>query len=96
MRSLSSKTFSRNALLHGGLLAILVIIGFFAIPSDVWVYAQDAGGGQGNQAAGDQQNLLSWLVESLGIIYILVFLSLSFILVALFIMNVLSATFSGI
>ena len=37
------------------------------------------------------ETLLGWLVKSLGWVYILVFLSLSFILVALFIMNLLSA-----
>ena len=38
-----------------------------------------------------QETLLGWLVNSLGWVYILIFLSLSFILVALFIMNSLSA-----
>ena len=38
-----------------------------------------------------EESLLGWLTESLGWTYILVFLSLSFILVALFIMNLLSA-----
>lgn len=42
-------------------------------------------------AVEEQATLLGWLVESLGVVYILVFLSLSFILVALFIMNLLSA-----
>ena len=37
------------------------------------------------------RTLLEWLYDALGIGYILVFLTLSFILVALFIMNVLSA-----
>lgn len=57
------------------------------------VVAQQAG----DAAAGDaekpkkQESLLGWLVESLGWLYILIFLSLSFVLVALLIMNVLSA-----
>jgi len=38
-----------------------------------------------------EESLLEWLTDSLGWTYILVFLSLSFILVALFIMNLLSA-----
>lgn len=38
-----------------------------------------------------EESLLGWLTDSLGWTYILVFLSLSFILVALFIMNLLSA-----
>ena len=41
-------------------------------------------------APGEQENLLSWLYNSLGITYIVVFLSLSFILVALLIMNILA------
>ena len=43
------------------------------------------------KTAKDPESLLGWLVGSLGWLYILVFLSLSFILVALFIMNLLSA-----
>lgn len=38
-----------------------------------------------------EESLLEWLTDSLGWTYIFVFLSLSFILVALFIMNLLSA-----
>lgn len=38
-----------------------------------------------------EESLLTWLLTSLGLGYILIFLSLSFILVALFIMNALSA-----
>jgi biopolymer transport protein ExbB len=37
------------------------------------------------------ESLLGWLMGSLGVMYIVIFLSLSFILVALFIMNFLSA-----
>ena len=53
------------------------------------VIAQDAAA-EAAQAK-PQESLLGWLVSSLGWVYILVFLSLSFILVALFIMNLLSA-----
>lgn len=60
-------------------------------------------GGAGDQAAANQpaanqanegqprQSLLGWLVNGLGWLYIIVFLSLSFVTVALFIMNILSA-----
>lgn len=37
-----------------------------------------------------QESLLGWLMHSLGLFYIVIFLSLSFITVALFIMNILS------
>lgn len=47
--------------------------------------AQDAA-----DAVEGDTNLLAWLVEALGLGYILVFVALSFILVALFIMNILS------
>ena len=41
--------------------------------------------------AAQKKTFLSWLVESLGPLYIIVFLVLSFTLVALFVMNLLSA-----
>ncbi len=53
------------------------------------VLAQGADNGAATPAV--KQTLLGWLVKSLGWVYILVFLSLSFILVALFIMNSLAA-----
>ncbi len=64
------------------------------------VLAQDAGQPAAEPAAepaaatspaATEESLLGWLTDSLGWTYILVFLSLSFILVALFIMNLLSA-----
>ena len=45
---------------------------------------------QEGDAVESDTNLLAWLVEALGLGYILVFVALSFILVALFIMNILS------
>ena len=39
----------------------------------------------------EQSSLLTWLLKSLGFEYIIVFLALSFILVALFILNILAA-----
>lgn len=46
----------------------------------------------GTEASDDKQDtLLGWLLESLGLMYILIFLALSFVLVALFIMNILSS-----
>ena len=66
------------------------------IDSTSAVYAQDdpapaAAQNDDASTAKKKETLLGWLVKSLGWIYILVFLSLSFILVALFIMNLLSA-----
>lgn len=54
-----------------------------------------AGGAQGADGAGEappeQQNLLSWVLESLGISYMVIFLLLSVTLVSLFVMNMLAA-----
>ncbi|MEZ6104560.1 MAG: MotA/TolQ/ExbB proton channel family protein [Pirellulaceae bacterium] len=63
------------------------------------VHAQDAqaqapegnGGGDAPAASGGQKNALFWLFESLGLLYIVLFLLLSFIFVALVIMNLLTA-----
>lgn len=64
------------------------------------VFAQDVAAPAAEPAAPEaaaakpapaEESLLGWLTDSLGWTYILVFLSLSFILVALFIMNLLSA-----
>ena len=53
----------------------------------------EAGGG--NQPAGEtpkkKQNLLSWVIESLGIGYLAIFLAISVTLVSLFVMNFLAA-----
>ncbi|HAL12789.1 MAG TPA: MotA/TolQ/ExbB proton channel family protein, partial [Planctomycetaceae bacterium] len=40
----------------------------------------------------ESKSLLTWIYEALGIMYLIVFLSLSFTLVALLVMNILSAT----
>ena len=53
--------------------------------------ADPAPAGGGAKPTKEPESLLGWLVGSLGWLYILVFLSLFFILVALFIMNLLSA-----
>ncbi len=51
----------------------------------------DAGGAGGNATADEDQNLLSWTIESLGWTYLGVFLALSVTLVSLFVMNMLAA-----
>jgi len=58
---------------------------------DVAQPAADAPEAAAAKPAPTEESLLGWLTDSLGWTYILVFLSLSFILVALFIMNLLSA-----
>jgi biopolymer transport protein ExbB len=58
---------------------------FATLTMPACVMAQDAA-----DAVESDTNLLAWLVEALGLGYILVFVALSFILVALFIMNILS------
>ncbi len=85
------------------LLVFTIAFSIFALPNPVLdsgsiVFAQDADGADAAAPADaaddgpdEKQSLLEWLFESLGWIYILVFLTLSFILVALFIMNLLSA-----
>jgi len=57
------------------------------------VMAQDAGAAAAAASTGKAapKTALGWLLNALGPLYILIFLSLSFILVALFIMNILSA-----
>ena len=56
---------------------------------------EDAGGGDakkgGGSAAKPSKNALQWLFESLGLLYIVVFLILSFTFVALLVMNLLAA-----
>ena len=79
-------------------LILIVTFTAVAFPSPVLdsgaiAVAQDAAAAAAPAAktSAGEESLLAWLVKSLGWLYILVFLTLSFILVALFIMNVLSA-----
>jgi len=70
------------------------VIDFSSIDSSMVAAAQDDAApaeGGGDSSKKEEESLLGWLVGSLGWGYILLFLSLSFILVALFIMNLLSA-----
>lgn len=83
----TSKNFLRFAVVF---FAVCAAYSFLPSLDSAVLFAQDAAEGTGEEPAG-KENLLAWLVASLGWTYILVFLSLSFILVALFIMNMLSA-----
>lgn len=92
---------SRRNRIHLFWAAVLVVvgIGFFtnSLPftelsaQEAAGAAQNAGGGEAAAPAPQQKNALFWLVESLGVLYIVVFLGLSFIFVALVIMNLLTA-----
>ncbi len=83
------------------ILLFSIAFAVFAFPTPLLdtggiVVAQDAADAPPPAAAAadqpkEKQSLLGWLLDSLGWEYILVFLTLSFILVALFIMNLLSA-----
>ncbi|MEM9940113.1 MAG: MotA/TolQ/ExbB proton channel family protein [Planctomycetota bacterium] len=75
-------------------LIVLGVVAIFALPILPWettltALAQEPGAEA--PATEDSESLLGWLLTALGWGYILVFLTLSFILVALCIMNVLSA-----
>jgi biopolymer transport protein ExbB len=71
---------------------IVAIALLFGPGSHQLVLAQDAGGAAASpEAAPPQETLLQFLYNALGWFYIVIFLTLSFILVALFIMNILSA-----
>lgn len=73
-------------------LAFLLAFVFFAFSplgfEEAVLYAQDDGGAAADKK---QESLLGWLLGSLGFTYIIVFLGLSFILVAFFILNILAA-----
>ena len=83
------------------LLTFSVSIVLPIVSHDSVVVAQDDKADDGGAApSGDtadsstkkkKKNALQWLFEALGLLYIFVFLVLSFILVALFVMNILSA-----
>jgi len=60
-----------------------------AAPADAG--AADAGAGVANAAPAKKQSLWDWVFEALGIGYILIFMILSFTLMAFFIMNFLSS-----
>ncbi|WP_425398317.1 MotA/TolQ/ExbB proton channel family protein [Aeoliella sp.] len=53
--------------------------------------ADDGGGNTATTAANNEKSYLAWAYESLGLGYSLIFLALSFTLVALFVMNLLQA-----
>ena len=100
MQFINRSSINRVARAWLPLLIFSIAFSMFAFPSPVMdaggstVVAQDADPAPA-KAEGEttptEESLLGWLVKSLGWMYILVFLSLSFILVALFIMNLLSA-----
>ena len=66
---------------------MVALVSLFVFASPDVALAQEDGG----EVAAADSNVLSWLIESLGFEYIIVFLALSFILVAMFILNILAA-----
>jgi biopolymer transport protein ExbB len=87
-----------RALLFGTLVAViglLILDGAFHTANifTQTAVAQEAAapGGGGAEEPAKELNALEWLYQSLGIGYLLIFLSLSFTLVALLVMNLLSA-----
>ncbi len=74
------------------LLAVAVNISFSFSPLVTQdIVAQETDGGDSQTTPAKKKTALRWLVDSLGPLYIIVFLVLSFTLVALFVMNVISA-----
>lgn len=81
-------SFSRRRIFVFTFLIAFVVLAFSPIGiGDVVAFAQEGGAA----AAGEQDSLLTWLLRSLGFEYIITFLALSFVLVALFILNILAA-----
>jgi biopolymer transport protein ExbB len=71
----------------------VAIVGTFSVctfATPATAQAQEEGDGDA-AAADEDQSVLGWMYEALGISYMLVFLGLSFTLVALFVMNLLTA-----
>ena len=89
MRLVGSK--SRNLFAYFAIA--LVMVGAFSVINvavPAVVLAQDGGEDGGGDVATDQ-SVLGWMYEALGLPYMLIFLALSFTLVALFVMNMLTA-----
>ncbi len=94
------RSYRQTAASRNGHWLAALILGVMLVTANGWTSTAVAQ--QDNQPAtaqdntsGDEQkprkNALTWLFESLGPLYIIVFLILSFTLVALFVMNLLSA-----
>ena len=62
-----------------------------AAPADAAPAAAAGGGGGGGEAPEPEQSLLEWTYNSLGLMYLLIFLALSVTLVSLIVMNILAA-----
>ena len=83
--------FSRRRIFILTFLFAFLVLAFSPIGfGDVAAFAQE-GGEAAATADPDQDSLLTWLLKSLGFEYIITFLALSFVLVALFILNILAA-----
>ena len=89
--------FSVRKLLHGGCLAAAVVAACTALPSHSFAQEEEQAVAEKDVVAADNNSdggkisYLAWATQSLGWFYGLVFLGLSFTLVALFVMNLLTA-----
>lgn len=85
---------SRRCCCSWGCLFLVVALLLAAAPAPPAIAQEDgaaATGDAGTTAPPREKNYLTWAYESLGIGYSLIFLALSFTLVALFVMNLLQA-----
>ena len=72
-------------------LAVMTAFGAVTLLTPTAAEAQDTSGDGEAAAEEDDQSVLGWMFDALGWPYMLVFLGLSFTLVALFVMNLLTA-----
>ncbi|QGJ69799.1 Biopolymer transport protein ExbB [Planctomycetales bacterium 10988] len=75
---------NHRALWFAGLTCVAMCVLTLADPAMALAQEEGSSGGQ-------EQSVLAWVMEAMGITYSAIFLALSFVLVALFVMNLLSA-----
>ena len=101
MLSLSERVARHRSLRSWGVLLLAFTIALAAMPftgMNSVAVAQDGdavepaaaeGGGGGETAPAKSRNFLTWMIEALGLFWMLVFAALSFVMVALIMMNLL-------
>ena len=72
------------------LILTFILLGWVVIAFPETALAQEQAAGGGGAGSGGTESLFSWLVRSLGLLYIVIFLFLSFTLVAMVMMNLLA------
>lgn len=80
-----------RAILFCLLSLIIATTGYFAVSVVAPVNTAVAQDGDDESSSDDDQSYLEWLFDALGVVYLSIFLLLSFSLVALFVMNLLTA-----